>query len=212
MKIDQKTIKEQEAYFQFELYRGLKDFILYSRGYHIYNLSPYIPLQLDSKWEGVFDILPEAKIKKERIDLLVTVNDEPFLVIETKKRFINESHSIALKVVKTRTYAKNVGALFYMVCNGSVSFIFSLHNYPYLLGVFGARPSQDNYANYAEILLYGLIKFQSTYNMDILLKLPSVPEKFDVEKKLIPSILKEFSKVEKRITPNSLTTWLEKIH
>lgn len=212
MKINQKTIKEQEAYFQFELYRGLKDFVLYSQGYYIYTLSPYIPLQLDFKWEGVFDILPEVPVKGDWIDLLVTVNGEPFLVIETKKRFKFESRSIALAVVKTRIYAKNIGAPFYMVCNDSVSFIFNLHRNPYLLGVFSARPSKVDYANYAELLLYGLVKFQNNYNMDILLKLPSVPDKFDVEKKFVPSILQEFSKVEKSITSNSLTTWLEKIH
>ena len=106
MKIDLKTITEQEAYVQFELYRVLKNYIL---------TTQQMPLRrsvfdlLDFQWERAFDIFPEVPIKGGKIDMLVTVDRNPFFVIETKKRFENESSSIARKVVKLEPMPKMWG-------------------------------------------------------------------------------------------------------
>jgi len=215
MRLDLKAVTEQEAYLQFELYRVIKYYIL-----AIANARSPSPRQvsvpyswvfdlLDFKWEHTFDVFSEVPIKRELIDLLVTVDEDPFFVIETKKRVMNESYSIARKVVKTKAYAENVGARFYSVCNGWLTFILSLYDYPYLLGVFGVELSED----YAKKLLLGLITFQNKKTSDVLLKLPRVPDRFDVEKKIVPSILQHYARVDSRLTLEAdLPNWLNKIH
>jgi len=206
MKLDLKAIAEQEAYLQFELYRVIKNYILTTQQTP---LSRSVFDLLGFKWERAFNVFSEVLIKGERIDLLVTVDGEPFFVIETKKRVKNESYSIARKVVKTKTYAENVGARFYSVCNGWLTFIFSFYDYPYLLGVCGVDLTED----YAKKLLLGLIKFQNKNTLDVLSKLPRVPDRFDVEKKIIPSILQQYAMIDRRVTPETyLSTWLNNIY
>jgi len=204
MGIDFKRVLRQEAYLQFELYRLIRD---YTDKIKQGILSRDIIDLLDRKWERSFHIYPEVPINGDRIDLLITIDEWLFLVIETKKRYIHESNSIARKVMKTK-YAEKIKARYYSVCNGWINVIFSSYKYPFLVGVYGVEFNED----YVKNLLLGLVIYDEKYKNDILLKLPRVPDEFDVKEKIIPSILKSYSKIDDRININNLSTWLEKIH
>lgn len=204
MNLNLEEIFSREAYLQCELYRVIKNYILTTKQTilhrNVFDL-------LDFKWESAFDILPEVPVLGERIDLLITVDDRPFLVIETKKRFKVESSSMAKKVAKTKKYAENIGARYYSICNGWINMIFSLHNLPYLLGVFGVSLDSD----YAKKLLLGMVKFNRSSNLDVLSQLPGVPDSFDVEKKILPSVFKEYMKNDNRIGEHSFNQWIERV-
>ena len=205
MKLDIKKIKEQEAYFKSELYRVLKNYMLtIQKGILSRDI---VDLLTGVKWERHFDVIPELNINGDRPDLLVTVDEEPFLVIETKKRRNNEVSSVASYVFKTYKYAKKLRVKYYMVCNGWLSFILC-DLYPYLIGVYGVELTE----NFAKYLLLGLIKFDYKRESDIFSQLPRVPDKFEVEKKYIPSILRRLSKEKTEVSEKLLSEWLKKIH
>lgn len=205
MDVDVNKIEKQEAYLQFELYRTIKN---YTEKLQQDILSRDILDLLDRKWERSFNIYPEVSINDDRIDLLITIDKWPFLVIETKKRYIHESNSIARKVIKTKKYSEDISARYYSVCNGWINVIFVTHKYPFLIGVYGVELNED----YVKNLLLGLVILEEKYKYDVLLKLPKVPDKFDIKEKIIPSILKAYSKIDNRINITNLSTWIEKIH
>ena len=205
MKININKILKQEAYLQFELYRIINNYIeKIQKGI----LSRDVLDLLDRQWERSFNIFPEVHVNEDRIDLLVTIDERPFLIIETKRRFIHESNSISNKVIKTKNYAEKINARYYSVCNGWINVIFSFYNYPYLVGVYGVELNED----YVKNLLLGLVILDEKYKNDLLLRLPKVPDKFDIKEKIIPSILKKYSQVDNRININNLSTWIDKIH
>ena len=206
MKVSSAIIKEQEYYIQFELYRILKEYILTTQKDI---LRRKIIDLLDFKWERQFNIYPEVPVDSERIDLLITIDENPFLVIETKKRFKRESYSIAAKVAKTNSYAKKIRARYYAICNGWITLLFSLYDYPYLLGVYGVELSEV----FAKGLLLGLVKYHHKKGKDILSLLPKVPDRFNVEKKIIPAIIQRYSSIDSRIDPAThMKVWVKNIH
>ena len=204
MKLDIRKTKKQEAYLKSELYRVLKNYMLTTQKGILYRDI----LDLTGlKWERHFDVISELSINGKRPDLLVTVDEEPFFVIETKKRMKNEVYSAATYVVRAYRYAKKLRANYYMICNGWLSFILC-DFYPYLIGVYGVELNK----NFAKYLLLGLIKFHHKRESDIFSQLPSVPDKYDVEKKYIPSIIRSLSKVDNRISESLISEWLQKIN
>jgi len=207
MKVNPVEIREQESYIQFELYRVLKEYIL-KVSKNIFERSIFdMP---NFKWEKNFGVYPEVRVNGEWIDLLVAIDDDPFLVIETKKRYKNETNSISKKVLKTNSYAKKIGARYYAVCNGWILLLFSIYDYPYFLGVYGVEFSEA----FAKNLLLGLAKFYfGKRETDIFSNLPKVPDRFDLEKKIIPAVLNRYAKIESQIDPKTyLNTWLRNIH
>lgn len=206
MTVNSVAIKEREYYLQFELYRILKEYILSTLKDFLQRKITEI---LDFKLERQFNIYPEVPIDSERIDLLITIDEKPFLVIETKKRFKRESYSIAAKVVKTNSYAKKIKARYYAICNGWTLLLFSLYDYPYLLGTYGVELSEA----FAKNLLLGLVKYHHKKDKDVLSLLPKVPDRFNLEKNIIPAIIRRYSTMDKRIDPTTyLKTWIKNIH
>ncbi len=191
--------KKKEAYIAYELYRLLKNALLYGVKYE------------ETKCEFK-DVIPEFPIGEERADLVIAASKygnsrvEPFAVIEVKVRaFTSVGRSIANAVRKARSYAQELSGSypFYAIYNGWGLLIFRDLS-DYLIAVTGTITKQEQ----CSTLLRGLERYSYTGKLDLLQELPKYADPDDLIKRVLPSVAKVFvTETEKQ--EDLLNKWKE---